>query len=186
MLFYKPLVSLVTAIALTGTVTASATPMRRTDNLQCNSQTQYLYCCKTGIVGLVGLGCVLDPIWYFLGFHIKLLFKLRRVSRKEPEEQSAWEIVDFDVSLGPNIDISFATARSTATARRMKAVRESWTKSHFEGPQGLITWPVDPCRIIKLESRVTTFKSTTAPQGAIVQFASAHAKACGKACGVMM
>ncbi|KAH8995846.1 hypothetical protein EDB86DRAFT_3102606 [Lactarius hatsudake] len=60
MLFYKPLVSLITAIALTSTVTASATPVRRTDNLQCDTQTHYLYCCKGGVVWLVGLDCVLD------------------------------------------------------------------------------------------------------------------------------
>ncbi|KAH9009095.1 hypothetical protein EDB83DRAFT_2531354 [Lactarius deliciosus] len=60
MLFYNALVSLVTAIALTSTVTASATPVRRTDNLQCDTQTHYLYCCKSGVVWLVGLDCVLN------------------------------------------------------------------------------------------------------------------------------
>ncbi|KAH9057558.1 hypothetical protein EDB87DRAFT_1833052 [Lactarius vividus] len=50
MLFYKPLVSLVTVIALTSSVTASATP------------TQYLYCCTSTVLGILGLGCVLDPI----------------------------------------------------------------------------------------------------------------------------
>ncbi|KAH9161532.1 hypothetical protein EDB89DRAFT_716325 [Lactarius sanguifluus] len=59
MLFYKPLVSLVTAIALTSTVTATATPVRRIDH-QCDTQTHYLYCCKSGVVWLVGLDCVLD------------------------------------------------------------------------------------------------------------------------------
>ncbi|KAH9034045.1 hypothetical protein EDB83DRAFT_2417400 [Lactarius deliciosus] len=57
MLFYKPLVSLVTAIALTSSVTASATPVRRTDG--CNPQAQNLFCCESTLLGL-GLGCVLN------------------------------------------------------------------------------------------------------------------------------
>ncbi|KAH8991520.1 hypothetical protein EDB92DRAFT_1945860 [Lactarius akahatsu] len=65
MLFYKPLVSLVTAIALTSTVTASATPVRGTDSRQCDTQTHYLYCCKGGVVWLVGLDCVLN--WEICG-----------------------------------------------------------------------------------------------------------------------
>ncbi|KAH9024170.1 hypothetical protein EDB85DRAFT_1894475 [Lactarius pseudohatsudake] len=102
MLFYKPLVSLVTAIALTSTVTASATPVRETDDSQC---TQYLYCCKGGVLWLVGLDCVLDSNWYFLGFRIQLVCRS---------------------------DISCATARSTATTRRMKAVPESRTKKRTQ------------------------------------------------------
>ncbi|KAI9433849.1 hypothetical protein H4582DRAFT_2101225 [Lactarius indigo] len=47
MLFYKPLVSLVTAMALAGTVTASATPVRRNDP-QCQAQNQNLSCCTEG------------------------------------------------------------------------------------------------------------------------------------------
>ncbi|KAI9433853.1 hypothetical protein H4582DRAFT_1982937 [Lactarius indigo] len=47
MLFYKPLVSLVTAMALAGTVTASATPVRRNDP-RCQAQNQDFYCCTEG------------------------------------------------------------------------------------------------------------------------------------------
>ncbi|KAI9430057.1 hypothetical protein H4582DRAFT_2020412 [Lactarius indigo] len=67
MLFYKPFVSFVTAMTLAGTVTASATPVRRTDP-QCQAQNQNFYCCTEGgplytlspvvqyIGGLLGLG----------------------------------------------------------------------------------------------------------------------------------
>ncbi|KAH8991542.1 hypothetical protein EDB92DRAFT_1860727, partial [Lactarius akahatsu] len=91
MLFYKPLVSLITAIALASTVTASATPVRRNDGPQCNPQVQKLYCCtETGTLGsldpvtkilggLLGLnldavvaaGCVLNVLWYFLDCRIR-------------------------------------------------------------------------------------------------------------------
>ncbi|KAI9433850.1 hypothetical protein H4582DRAFT_1982926, partial [Lactarius indigo] len=89
MLFYKPLVSLVTAMALAGTVTASATPVRRTDP-QCQAQNQNLYCCTEGgplstlsapvkvlgaLLGLdlstvVAAGCVLNVLWYAMGLQL--------------------------------------------------------------------------------------------------------------------
>ncbi|KAH8992168.1 hypothetical protein EDB83DRAFT_2683252 [Lactarius deliciosus] len=62
MLFYKPLVSLVTAIALASTVTASATPVRRNDGPQCNPQVQNLFCCESELLGILALGCVLDVL----------------------------------------------------------------------------------------------------------------------------
>ncbi|KAN0141178.1 hypothetical protein V8E53_000934 [Lactarius tabidus] len=79
MLFYKSFVSFVTAISLAGIVTASATPMRRTDG--CNPGTGSLTCCDStmAVTGLtkglfeplgiqlnnglpIGVGCVLGSV----------------------------------------------------------------------------------------------------------------------------
>ncbi|KAH9034043.1 hypothetical protein EDB83DRAFT_1786879 [Lactarius deliciosus] len=59
MLYHKPLVSLVTAIALASSVTASATPVRRNDGDQCNPEAQKAYCCESVLLG-IGLGCVVN------------------------------------------------------------------------------------------------------------------------------
>ncbi|KAH9010786.1 hypothetical protein EDB85DRAFT_1187052 [Lactarius pseudohatsudake] len=98
MLFHKPLVSLVTAMALASTVTASATPVRRNDpsGTQCTANAQQLYCCTSGaaplnsfgflgtlIHGLLGinldavvaLDCTLSALafWYSLDFRLRLV-----------------------------------------------------------------------------------------------------------------
>ncbi|KAI9432682.1 hypothetical protein H4582DRAFT_1992166 [Lactarius indigo] len=61
MLFYKPLVSLVTAMALASTITASATPVRRSDP-RCQAQNGSLYCCAE-----VGPLSTLEPSVGYIG-----------------------------------------------------------------------------------------------------------------------
>ncbi|KAH9170807.1 hypothetical protein EDB89DRAFT_1975997, partial [Lactarius sanguifluus] len=97
MLFYKPLVSLVTAMALASTVTASATPERRTSpGEQCTANAQNLFCCTSGagvlstfgpvgtaihallgidLTAIVGLDCTLSGLlsWYSLDFRFQLV-----------------------------------------------------------------------------------------------------------------
>ena len=65
MLFHKPLVSLVAAIALASSVTASATPVRRTNPVPAQDcDTNNLTCCSsTSTLGALGiLGTLLSLV----------------------------------------------------------------------------------------------------------------------------
>jgi hypothetical protein len=75
MLFYKSLVSVVTAIALASSVTASVTPLRRgggSSTPTCSAGTGSLYCCSSvdqsvfggllGLSDLLDLGCLLAGV----------------------------------------------------------------------------------------------------------------------------
>ncbi|KAI9451554.1 hypothetical protein BJY52DRAFT_1190900 [Lactarius psammicola] len=75
MLFYKPLVSLVSAMALASTVAASATPVRRnpppTTAEQCTANNNNLTCCNSS-----SILTITDPLailLYPLGLNINLL-----------------------------------------------------------------------------------------------------------------
>ncbi|KAH8995821.1 hypothetical protein EDB86DRAFT_1067297 [Lactarius hatsudake] len=71
MLFHKPLVSLVTAMALASTVTASATPVRRTTpGEQCTANAQQLYCCTEGTGPLNSFGILGTIIHGLLGIDL--------------------------------------------------------------------------------------------------------------------
>ncbi|KAI9451555.1 hypothetical protein BJY52DRAFT_1190901 [Lactarius psammicola] len=79
MLFYKPLVSLVTAMALASSVAASVTPERRTGPTpvtgdQCTANNNYLTCCNSS-----SLLTITDPLAVLLlplGLNLNLLVGL--------------------------------------------------------------------------------------------------------------
>ncbi|KAH9170809.1 hypothetical protein EDB89DRAFT_1976012 [Lactarius sanguifluus] len=79
MLFYKPLVSLVTAMALASTVTASATPVRRnpTPEEQCTANAQHLYCCTGGAGSLNTFGELGTAIHALLGINLDAFVALQ-------------------------------------------------------------------------------------------------------------